>query len=267
MTDVSALDVARRRRSPATMPGYHAGRPPRNKGMPVSGRPAHRRRDRGGDAQHRQQPAWVAVASDHRRALARRTARPRSARIDRARPRPAPRLAARATRQGRPSPRGRDRRLGLGTGAPVAYRPRRAPARAAVLHHRRAHPRQAMVRRIGAPRVPRSRRPGRCQAPLRATSAAPRARARGRAAEHHSALARAHQPRHDLHLPPRHRSRGDPRSGPCAACTDDVGHRRARALSPAPETRERPGAPAFPGRKRRPYARTGCARGSSIALA
>ena len=33
MTDVSALDVARRRRSPATMPGYHAGRPPRNKGM------------------------------------------------------------------------------------------------------------------------------------------------------------------------------------------------------------------------------------------
>jgi site-specific recombinase XerD len=27
------LDAARRRRSPATMPGYHAGRPPRNKGM------------------------------------------------------------------------------------------------------------------------------------------------------------------------------------------------------------------------------------------
>jgi site-specific recombinase XerD len=33
MTDVSALDVAGRRRSPATMPGYHVGRPPRNKGM------------------------------------------------------------------------------------------------------------------------------------------------------------------------------------------------------------------------------------------
>jgi site-specific recombinase XerD len=33
MTDLSALDVAGRRRSPATMPGYHAGRPPRNKGM------------------------------------------------------------------------------------------------------------------------------------------------------------------------------------------------------------------------------------------
>jgi hypothetical protein len=30
---LSALDSADLRRSPATMPGYHAGRPPRNKGM------------------------------------------------------------------------------------------------------------------------------------------------------------------------------------------------------------------------------------------
>jgi hypothetical protein len=27
------FDAARRRRSPAILPGYHAGRPPRNKGM------------------------------------------------------------------------------------------------------------------------------------------------------------------------------------------------------------------------------------------
>ena len=33
MSVLSALDAAGRRRSPATMPGYHAGRPPRNKGM------------------------------------------------------------------------------------------------------------------------------------------------------------------------------------------------------------------------------------------
>jgi integrase len=33
MTVLSGLDAAGRRRSPATMPGYHAGRPPRNKGM------------------------------------------------------------------------------------------------------------------------------------------------------------------------------------------------------------------------------------------
>jgi hypothetical protein len=33
MTVSSMLDSAGRRRSPATLPGYHAGRPPRNKGM------------------------------------------------------------------------------------------------------------------------------------------------------------------------------------------------------------------------------------------
>jgi integrase len=33
MTTLFALDAAGRRRSPATMPGYHAGRPPRNKGL------------------------------------------------------------------------------------------------------------------------------------------------------------------------------------------------------------------------------------------
>jgi integrase len=33
MTMLPALDAAGRRRSPATLPGYHAGRPPRNKGM------------------------------------------------------------------------------------------------------------------------------------------------------------------------------------------------------------------------------------------
>ena len=33
MTVIPVLDAAGRRRSPATMPGYHAGRPPRNKGL------------------------------------------------------------------------------------------------------------------------------------------------------------------------------------------------------------------------------------------
>jgi integrase len=33
MTALSVLDAAGRRRSPATLPGYHAGRPPRNKGI------------------------------------------------------------------------------------------------------------------------------------------------------------------------------------------------------------------------------------------
>src|SRR3954466_5007148 len=33
MTVLSGFDAAGRRRSPATMPGHHAGRPSRNKGM------------------------------------------------------------------------------------------------------------------------------------------------------------------------------------------------------------------------------------------
>src|SRR5918995_636610 len=33
MTVSSVLDAAGRRRSPTTLPGYHAGRPPRNKGV------------------------------------------------------------------------------------------------------------------------------------------------------------------------------------------------------------------------------------------
>lgn len=33
VTEERLLDAAGRPRSPATMPGYHAGRPPRNKGI------------------------------------------------------------------------------------------------------------------------------------------------------------------------------------------------------------------------------------------
>jgi integrase len=33
MTDFAVLDSAGRRRSPATLPGFHAGRAPRNKGL------------------------------------------------------------------------------------------------------------------------------------------------------------------------------------------------------------------------------------------
>ena len=33
MESVALVDCAGRRRSPATLPGYHRGRPPRNKGL------------------------------------------------------------------------------------------------------------------------------------------------------------------------------------------------------------------------------------------
>jgi hypothetical protein len=50
MTVLSVLDAAGRRRSPATLPGYHAGRPPRNKGMRYPADPPTVERDRGGHA-------------------------------------------------------------------------------------------------------------------------------------------------------------------------------------------------------------------------
>ena len=80
----------------------------------------------------------------------------------------------------------------------------RAPScrRAAVLHHRRPHPRAALGERRGPPRAAPARHPSRRPAPVRAAPAAPRARARARPrrrpAQHHPAPARPHQPRHHL---------------------------------------------------------------------
>jgi hypothetical protein len=39
MTGSVVLDAAGRRRSPATMPGFHRGRPPRNKGLQYPANP------------------------------------------------------------------------------------------------------------------------------------------------------------------------------------------------------------------------------------
>jgi hypothetical protein len=44
------LDAAGRRRSPATLPEFHAGRPPRNKGMRYPADPPTIRGDRHRDA-------------------------------------------------------------------------------------------------------------------------------------------------------------------------------------------------------------------------
>jgi hypothetical protein len=141
MTVSPVLDAAGRRRSPATIPGYHAGRPPRNKGQLYPADPptveeiiAVMRKT--GDDRH-----GFRLRAD-RRAVAWRAAHSGSARARRTRPRPSARIAARAQRQGRPAPRDRHGRLGLGAAATVARRPRRAADRAVVLRHRRADPRR-----------------------------------------------------------------------------------------------------------------------------
>ena len=118
------LDAAGRRRSPATLPGYHAGGPPRNKGMRSPADPPtvdeivaelrHARNDRHGLRLRAMIVVlWLRGAADLGSALARRAGPRLAARID-------PRLAG----EGRPPPRGRHgraprRRESCGCGLPA----------------------------------------------------------------------------------------------------------------------------------------------------
>jgi hypothetical protein len=107
MTVSAVLDAAGRRRSPATMPGYHAGRTPRNKGQLDPADPPTVEEIVAVMREARRRPPWLAAARPDCRSLARRAARPRGAHARRTRPRQLARLAARAQRQGRPAPRHR----------------------------------------------------------------------------------------------------------------------------------------------------------------
>jgi hypothetical protein len=84
--------------------------------------------------------------------------------------------AARPPRQGRPPPRGRHERVGLGAAAAVDRRPARAPGGFAALRHQWSHTRTTVVQR-GCPRgLAPDGRGGRRAAALRAAPASPRAR-------------------------------------------------------------------------------------------
>jgi hypothetical protein len=123
---------------------------------------------------------------------------------------------------------------------PLAQCSGRTSRRAAVLHHRRPHPRTTVVRRRRPHRVPRARRPRPGQASLCAAPAAPRAcaraRPRRRRAQHHPAPARPRQRRHHLDLPAGDRPRGDHHGRAHAPHADDVRQCRAAALIESPAT-------------------------------
>src|ERR687897_3521249 len=131
------LDAAGRRRSPATLPQFHAGRPPRNKGMRYPADPptieeivtvmrhardtVHGRRLRGLIV-----VLWRAgLRICEALALA-------EADLDARRG-----SGAGAPRQGRTAPRGRHGRLGLGAARAMASGARRVARRAAVLRRQR----------------------------------------------------------------------------------------------------------------------------------
>jgi hypothetical protein len=169
------LDAAGRRRSPATLPEFPHRAAAAQQGDRLPRRPSHGQRDRRRHATRRQRCLRGAAAGAHRRALARRAADLRGARARRGRPRSAPRFAAGAVRQGRPTPRGRHGRLGVGAARTMAPGAGRAAGRTAVLHRQGSDTRTAVdsrCRPLGtAPRTPA--RPG-CVGALRRTSCATR---------------------------------------------------------------------------------------------
>ncbi len=212
------LDAAGRRRSPATMPGYHAGRPPRNKG--------------------RRYPADPPTVEEIVAVMRQAGATPHGFRMSglivvlwRAGLRIHEALALTESdldsRRGsvlvRRGKGGRRRQVGmddwaLGATAAVAGHSRRAASRPAVL---RAHRTDARARLVTG-RGPRATAPhsGACWRPaaLRSPPAPPRPRRRdgprGRPADRHPTPARPHQPRHHLDLPAGHRQRRDHRHRP-----------------------------------------------------
>ena len=229
------LDRAGRRRSPATMPGFHLGHAPGNKGlrypadppkveeivavMRTAGDGAHGRRLRGlivimWRAGLRIQEALGLTEGDldHRR-------------------------GAVLVRRGKG---GRRREVGMDAWAWEQLLPwlelrREPPGRAAAVRHQRHDARPPLVASRGPRRAAAHRRRCRGPAPLRAAPTPPRSRrregARRSAADRHPTPARPQQPRHHVRVPTGHRQRRDHRDRPRPTRTDDPRQRLAPALT------------------------------------
>ncbi len=244
MTVPAVLDAAGRRRSPATMPRYHAGRAPRNKGQLYPADPPTVEeivavmREAGDDRHGWRLRALIVVLwrgglrVQEALALGERDLDPRRGSL--------------LVRSGK----GRRRReIGMDAWGWEQLRPWLAarvelplgPLFCVIDGPTRGRPWSSAGVRV---EFPPARRASRRSTAVRAAPAAPRprgrARARGRAAQRNPAPARPRQPRHDLGLPPRHRHRRDHRHGARQARTDDVRYRGTSALTnPVPVQRER----------------------------
>jgi integrase len=227
------VDRAGRRRSPATMPGFHAGRPPHNKGlrypadppkveeiiavMRAGGDDAHGRRRRGlivilWRAGLRIQEALALAESD----------------LDQ-------RRGALLVRRGKG---GRRREVGMDAWGWEELRPWlelrlqlpvgplfcviNGPTRGRVWSSAAA---RADLRRTALEAGVRRR-----FAPHQLRHACRRARARGRAADRHPTPTRTQQPRHHVDLPAGHRQRRDHRDRPRPPSADDPSQHVANAL-------------------------------------
>jgi integrase len=235
MSAPAPLDATGRRRSPATLPGYHAGRAPRNKGLSY---PADPPRVEEIIAVMRQ--AGENVQGDRARGLIvvlwRTGLRIHEALalteldLDQGR-------GALLVRHGKGDKRrevGMDD-WGLGPPTELAIPPRPAAGRAAVLRHRGTDTRTALEPECRPCPTQAARRPGRCPPTLRPAPAAPCARHRNGTrrcrAQRHPTPAGSHRPRRHLDLPPRHRQRRDHQHSAPTTSTDDARQRRPTALT------------------------------------
>ena len=229
------LDRAGRRRSPATKPGFHAGRSPANKGLRYPADPPHRRGDHRHDARGwrgRARPAAPRAGGD---ALASWLTDSGSAFARGVRPRPATRVADRSPREGRTASRVGMDAWGLAAAAAVAQDTRGASGRRSVLHRHRNDPRTTLGERRGACRPASNGRPSRRAPPL---------------APHHLRHAHAVEMAHEgvplvviqrqlghsksrdhFDLPPGDRQRRDHRHRPCPADSDGASQRPLALLS------------------------------------
>jgi hypothetical protein len=226
------LDAAGRRRSPATLPGYHTGRPPRNKGIRYPADPPtveeivvvmrHAADDRHG----RRLGAMIVVlwraGLRIQEALALGDLDPGAGRCSSAMGR-----AAGAERSA----------WTTGAGSTCAHGSANAPGcpSGRCSASSTAPPAAALVGRRGPQRAPAPRCDCGRPASVRAAPAAPRARARagarGRAAQHHPVASSGIETSARRRSTCRDRSRGDHRRRVRPTRADDVRQRRTQALT------------------------------------
>ncbi len=138
-TGQQLFDVAGRRRSPATLAEFHAGRAPGNKAQHYPADPPTVDENHRGHAPRPRDPLRQSPQRLDRRALARRATDPRSARAHRNRSGRAARVDPGQARQERPPSPGRDGRLGMDCARAMAHGARSLAGRSAVLRDLGTH--------------------------------------------------------------------------------------------------------------------------------
>jgi hypothetical protein len=162
------LDAAGHRGSPATMPGYHQGRPPRNKGEEYPADPPTVEEIIAVMRAVGDRPEGHRLRALINAALARWAADQRSARSSGERSGSLSRCRARAAWQRRQASRGRDGPMGLGAARPVAQDPPRAPDRRGAVRDPRTDSRSPLGSVRSAQAIASRGRCGGCEASLRA---------------------------------------------------------------------------------------------------